>query len=103
MIHGCAPAAALDSLSLASSASPPFIAVRTTGDDCARQKTLDTFFNVNVNFHLHFCTRRNSMATVAVSHPSTSSKPQHPLRERNFRRLWIGSTVSLFGDQFYLV
>lgn len=43
------------------------------------------------------------MATVAVPYPSAPSKPQHPLHESNFRRLWIGSTVSLFGDQFYLV
>ncbi len=27
----------------------------------------------------------------------------HPLRESGFRRLWMGSAVSLFGDQFYLV
>ena len=27
----------------------------------------------------------------------------HPLRERNFRMLWAGSAISLFGDQFYLV
>jgi len=27
----------------------------------------------------------------------------HPLRVRDFRLLWIGATVSLLGDQFYLV
>jgi MFS family permease len=34
--------------------------------------------------------------------PATPSAP-HPLRERNFRLLWVGSAISLFGDQFYLV
>lgn len=29
--------------------------------------------------------------------------PRHPLRERNFRMWWAGWTISLFGDQFYLV
>ncbi len=29
--------------------------------------------------------------------------PVHPLRNRWFRRLWIGSAISLLGDQFYLV
>lgn len=29
--------------------------------------------------------------------------PVHPLRERNFRMWWIGSTISLLGDQCYLV
>jgi len=43
------------------------------------------------------------MATVAVSDPSVPSKPQHPLRESNFRRWWIGNTISLLGDHFYLV
>src|SRR5215831_11089026 len=27
----------------------------------------------------------------------------HPLKNSRFRRLWIGSAISLFGDQFYLV
>lgn len=27
----------------------------------------------------------------------------HPLKHRPFRRLWIGSAISLLGDQFYLV
>jgi MFS family permease len=43
------------------------------------------------------------MATALAPDPSVPIKPQHPLRERNFRRWWIGSTVSLLGDQFYLV
>ena len=29
--------------------------------------------------------------------------PPHPLRERNFRLWWIGSTISILGDQCYLV
>jgi MFS family permease len=28
---------------------------------------------------------------------------QHPLRNSNFRRLWMGSAISFLGDQFYLV
>jgi len=39
-------------------------------------------------------------ATPAVA-PVVSSA--HPLSNPNFRRLWIGFTISLFGDQFYLV
>ncbi len=35
--------------------------------------------------------------------PKTQSKPVHPLRVRDFRLLWAGAAVSLFGDQFYLV
>jgi hypothetical protein len=30
-------------------------------------------------------------------------KVQHPLRNRAFRLLWIGNTISWTGDQFYLV
>ncbi len=30
-------------------------------------------------------------------------KTQHPLRNRAFRLLWIGNTISSTGDQFYLV
>jgi MFS family permease len=30
-------------------------------------------------------------------------RPQHPLRNPNFRLLWMGSAVSSAGDQFYLV
>lgn len=39
----------------------------------------------------------------APSVPSVSVPPPHPLRERPFRMLWIGSTISLLGDQCYLV
>ena len=42
---------------------------------------------------------------MAAASPSSlpETSPPHPLRERNFRMLWAGSTVSMFGDQFYLV
>src|ERR1700760_2378344 len=40
------------------------------------------------------------MATNLV--PATIAK-QHPLRNPNFRLLWLGNTVSWAGDQFYLV
>jgi MFS family permease len=43
------------------------------------------------------------MATVVASNTPAPIKPQHPLRERNYRLWWIGSTISLLGDQFYLV
>jgi MFS family permease len=44
------------------------------------------------------------MAAASVpSSPSPSPKPPHPLRETPFRMLWIGSTISLLGDQCYLV
>lgn len=39
------------------------------------------------------------MASTAVAAPTIS----HPLRQRNFRLLWIGSTISQLGDQCYLV
>jgi hypothetical protein len=39
----------------------------------------------------------------ADSSPSTERKMQHPLRNRAFRLLWIGNTISWTGDQFYLV
>ena len=34
---------------------------------------------------------------------STAQKPVNPLRVRDFRLLWIGESVSLLGDQFYLI
>jgi hypothetical protein len=54
--------------------------------------------------------RRNNKETI-MSDPSshTSSLPavvqprRHPLRNRAFRSLWIGNTISWTGDQFYLV
>ncbi len=42
--------------------------------------------------------------TVAVSpEPEPQPRLPHPLRDKNFRAWWIGSTISLGGDQFYLV
>jgi MFS family permease len=44
------------------------------------------------------------MAAASVpGSPSLSPKPPHPLRDAPFRMLWIGQTVSLLGDQCYLV
>lgn len=43
------------------------------------------------------------MAAAIQPTPPAPAPPVHPLRERNFRRLWIGASISLFGDQFYLV
>jgi MFS family permease len=40
------------------------------------------------------------MAAAPVPSPVVS---QHPLRNRNYRLLWIGASISLLGDQFYLV
>jgi MFS family permease len=62
-------------------------------------------FNVNVNLHLHNinCLREIFMAAASTPAPSASPVAQHPIRERNFRMLWIGSAISSVGDQFYLV
>jgi MFS family permease len=38
-----------------------------------------------------------------ASTPTATQKTQHPLRNRSFRMLWIGNTISWTGDQFYLV
>lgn len=43
------------------------------------------------------------MAAAIQPTSPAPAPPVHPLRERNFRRLWIGASISLFGDQFYLV
>ncbi|HET9282635.1 MAG TPA: MFS transporter [Candidatus Angelobacter sp.] len=43
------------------------------------------------------------MAAVTQPTPPAPAPPVHPLRQRNFRRLWLGAAISLFGDQFYLV
>lgn len=37
------------------------------------------------------------------SAPAPASKPRHPLTLPHFRNLWLGATISLLGDQFYLV
>jgi MFS family permease len=43
------------------------------------------------------------MAASAVVDSPKPSKPPHPLRDAPFRMLWIGQTISLLGDQCYLV
>lgn len=45
------------------------------------------------------------MTAASVTGAPTASPPakQHPLATRPFRNWWIGNTVSLLGDQFYLV
>jgi len=40
------------------------------------------------------------MATAILDAPVRAA---HPLRDQNFRLLWIGRTVSNLGDQYYLV
>ena len=40
--------------------------------------------------------------TIAAA-PKDETRPASPLRTPHFRNLWLGSTVSLIGDQFYLV
>ena len=37
------------------------------------------------------------------SAPAVSPPRRHPLTLPHFRNLWIGSTISLLGDQLYLV
>src|SRR5712664_2638975 len=41
--------------------------------------------------------RMNKIAEVKVE------KPAGPLSVRNFRLLWIGESISLLGDQFYMI
>jgi MFS family permease len=43
------------------------------------------------------------MASQTVTSPAPAKPVVHPLRNPNFRLLWAGSTVSVLGDQFYLV
>src|SRR5271168_4169407 len=44
------------------------------------------------------------MATSNGTLPNTDTpKTSHPLRNAVFRRLWLGASVSLLGDQFYYV
>jgi MFS family permease len=44
------------------------------------------------------------MAAASVpGSPAPSPKPPHPLRDAPFRMLWIGQSISLLGDQCYLV
>lgn len=41
--------------------------------------------------------------TVSAAVPSAPPAPRHPLTLPHFRNLWVGSTISLLGDQFFLV
>lgn len=48
------------------------------------------------------------MASISELTPASAAAPmalapQHPLRDRNFRLLFTGSTISQVGDQFYFV
>lgn len=43
------------------------------------------------------------MASTVTLDSTQPSRPAHPLRDPQFRMLWIGSAISLLGDQFYLV
>jgi MFS family permease len=43
------------------------------------------------------------MAAASLPLPSAPAVREHPLRNRAFRLLWMGSSVSWLGDQFYLV
>lgn len=43
------------------------------------------------------------MATTEVAPVAQSAAPEHPMRNRYFRLLWMGNLVSWLGDQFYLV
>jgi MFS family permease len=40
---------------------------------------------------------------AVMSAAATQKKSVHPLRVRDFRLLWIGGSISLLGDQFYLI
>jgi MFS transporter len=42
-------------------------------------------------------------ALPAETSPDAAPAPRHPIFLRHFRNLWIGATISLLGDQFYLV
>src|SRR4051812_49582833 len=43
------------------------------------------------------------MAAATLPSSSAPTSPQHPLRNSNFRLLWMGNSISWMGDQFYLV
>lgn len=43
------------------------------------------------------------MAASTAVDPLLPPKPEHPLRNPLFRKWWIGASISLTGDQFYLV
>src|SRR5436305_10472146 len=40
---------------------------------------------------------------AAVSQAVPAAAAEHPLRNPNYRKLLVGGTVSLLGDQFYFV
>jgi MFS family permease len=44
-----------------------------------------------------------SSEPVAAPEPVPAPGPRHPLSIPHFRNLWLGATISLLGDQFYLV
>lgn len=44
----------------------------------------------------------NSVVLPAAAVPQPE-RPPHPLRQRNFLLWWAGATISLAGDQFYIV
>src|SRR5262249_7178902 len=35
--------------------------------------------------------------------PASPPQVRHPITVRHYRNLWLGATISLLGDQFYLV
>ncbi|HKD80087.1 MAG TPA: MFS transporter [Candidatus Angelobacter sp.] len=43
------------------------------------------------------------MAAAIQPTPPVPASPAHPLRERNYRLLWMGNSISWMGDQFYVV
>lgn len=40
---------------------------------------------------------------MSVSAPALNQRLPYVLREANFRRWWVGASISIFGDQFYVV
>src|SRR5579872_6396945 len=42
-------------------------------------------------------------SSPADAAPAPAPPPRHPLAVPHFRNLWIGVSISLLGDQFYLV
>ena len=47
------------------------------------------------------------MSSIPAASAEAAAPPppavRHPLRLPHFRNLWIGATISLLGDQFYVV